>query len=79
MSTTGSTISQNSTYIRNPGFPTAYSTSGSLSYTVAKSTSGIFLLFYFEVELNYILYFTSIGPLNIDRVSYFSLITKNMF
>ena len=37
---TGTTISQNCTYIRNPSFPSVYSASSALSYTVSKCTTG---------------------------------------
>jgi len=40
VSSSGSTINQNCTYLRNPGFPAAYSTTGSLTYTVTKSSAG---------------------------------------
>ena len=32
--------SQNCTYIRNPGFPSAYAGGGSVSYTINKCSSG---------------------------------------
>lgn len=44
-SVTGSTINQNCSYLRNPGFPGVYSTTGSLSYTIAKISNGIFIPF----------------------------------
>ena len=37
---TGSTINQNCTYLRNPSFPSVYSGTSSLSYTVSKCSSG---------------------------------------
>ena len=40
VSASGSTISQNCTYIRNPGFPTAYSSTSSVTYTISKCISG---------------------------------------
>ncbi len=40
ISATGTTINQNCTYLRNPGFPSAYSGTGSLSYTISKCSSG---------------------------------------
>lgn len=40
-STCGSTISENCTYITNPGFPNTYSTTGSCEWTVEKSSSDI--------------------------------------
>jgi len=41
VSTCGSTISNNVTYITNPGFPAAYTTTGTCSYTVSKCSSDI--------------------------------------
>jgi hypothetical protein len=43
ISTTGTNINQNCTYLRNPGFPSTYSGTGSLSYTVTKCSSGKYL------------------------------------
>ena len=40
VSATGATINQNCTYLRNPGFPSVYSSTSSLSYTVSKCSSG---------------------------------------
>jgi len=40
VSTSGSTISQNSTYLRNPSFPSVYSSTSSLSYSVTKCSNG---------------------------------------
>ena len=37
---TGSTINQNCTYLRNPSFPSVYSSTSSLSYTVSKCSTG---------------------------------------
>ena len=36
MSSSGSTITQNCTYIQNPGFPSTYTSTTSLTYTVSK-------------------------------------------
>lgn len=33
-------INQNCTYIQNPGFPTVYTATGQLSYTISKSSIG---------------------------------------
>lgn len=41
VSTCGSTITNNVTYITNPGFPTAYTTTGTCSYTVSKCADDI--------------------------------------
>ncbi|XP_059097863.1 uncharacterized protein LOC131892119 [Tigriopus californicus] len=41
---TGSTISQNCTYIRNPGFPMPYEATDSISHTIQKSSSDVCLL-----------------------------------
>lgn len=40
-STCGSTVSQNCSYITNPGYPSTYSTTGSCDWTVSKSTSDV--------------------------------------
>ena len=40
VSASGSTVNQNCTLIRNPDYPSPYSATTSLSYTVAKSSSG---------------------------------------
>jgi len=40
-STCGATLSQNCSYFTNPGFPSTYSTTGSCSFTVAKSQDDI--------------------------------------
>ena len=40
VTTTGATINQNCTYLRNPSFPSVYSTTSSLSYTVSKCSTG---------------------------------------
>ena len=37
---TGATINQNCTYLRNPSFPSVYSATSSLSYTVNKCSTG---------------------------------------
>jgi len=37
----GGTISQNRTYIRNPGFPSSYSTAGTCTWTLSKCSSDI--------------------------------------
>lgn len=56
VSTTGSTINQNCTYLRNPSFPSVYSATSSLSYTVTKcSTDVCYLRLDFET-------FTTIAP-----------------
>ena len=39
VSTCGSTISQNCSYIKNPGFPTAYTSTTQCSYTIQKCDS----------------------------------------
>ena len=36
----GSTIVQNCSYIRNPGFPSAYTGTSAISYTIQKCSSG---------------------------------------
>lgn len=41
VSSSGSTINQNCTYIRNPGFPTALSTTTAIMYTVNKCTTDV--------------------------------------
>ena len=41
VSASGGIISQNCTYIRNPGFPSAYSGTGSVSYTIQKCSSDV--------------------------------------
>ena len=41
VSTCGGTISQNSTHIQNPGYPSGYTTSTTCSYTLSKSSSDI--------------------------------------
>ena len=40
VSASGSIINQNCTYIRNPGFPSVYSSTSALSYTIQKCSSG---------------------------------------
>lgn len=40
-STCGSTVSQNCSYITNPGYPSTYSTTGSCEWTVKKSSSDV--------------------------------------
>lgn len=37
----GSTINQNCTYIRNPGYPSAYGGTSGVSYTINKCSSDI--------------------------------------
>jgi hypothetical protein len=39
-SATPGTISTNCTYIQNPGYPSAYTATSNLAYTVSKSSSG---------------------------------------
>merc|ERR1712165_205550 len=41
LSTCGSTVSQNCTYIQNPSYPTTFTTSGACAYTVAPLSSDI--------------------------------------
>jgi len=41
VSTSGSTVNQNCTYVRNPGFPTALTATTAITYTVNKIQSGI--------------------------------------
>ncbi len=43
-STSGSTITQNCTYIQNPGYPSAYGGTSSVSYTIQKCSSGLFTI-----------------------------------
>ena len=38
----GQPITQNCTYIRNPGFPSAYSGTSPVSYTINKCSSGVY-------------------------------------
>ena len=38
----GATINQNCTYIRNPGYPSPYTGSSGVSYTINKCSSGKF-------------------------------------
>ena len=38
----GTTINQNCTYIRNPGFPSAYGSTSSVAYTINKCSPGNF-------------------------------------
>jgi len=40
-STCGSTVSQNCSYITNPGYPSTYSTTGACEWTVSKSSSDV--------------------------------------
>ena len=40
VSASGSTVSQNCTYIRNPSFPNVYPATTSITYTIQKCTSG---------------------------------------
>ncbi len=40
VTSTGATINQNCTYIRNPNFPSVYSSTSSLTYTIHKCSSG---------------------------------------
>lgn len=56
VSATGGTINQNCTYLRNPNFPTAYTASSALSYTVQKVASDI-CFFRLDFET-----FTTQGP-----------------
>ena len=44
-STSGSTSSQNCSYIQNPNYPNAYGSTTAISFTVAKCSSGMFLEF----------------------------------
>ena len=41
MSSCGSTVSENCTYIKNPGYPSTYSTTGSCSYSVTPVSTDI--------------------------------------
>ena len=41
-------ISYNDTYIQNPGFPSTYGETNSLSYTVNKCSDGIFSLLHYS-------------------------------
>ena len=41
VSSTGSTINQNCTYLQNPGFPSTYTSTTSLTYTVAKCSDDV--------------------------------------
>ncbi len=40
VSETGSTINQNCTYVRNPGYPSLYTSTNAISYTIDKCSSG---------------------------------------
>jgi hypothetical protein len=40
VTSTSATISQNCTYLQNPSFPSAYSGTGALSYTISKCSAG---------------------------------------
>ena len=39
-SATGGTVSQNSTYLQNPGYPSALTSTSAISYTINKQSSG---------------------------------------
>jgi hypothetical protein len=43
--TNGGTVSQNCTYIQNPGFPSSYGSTSAINYMVTKSSSGTQLSF----------------------------------
>lgn len=58
-STCGSTISENCTYITNPGYPNTYSTTGSCEFTVEKSSSEIC-----QLRLDFITLALNIMPTN---------------
>jgi hypothetical protein len=56
VSTSGATISQNCTYLRNPSFPSVYSATSSLSYSISKcSTDVCYIRLDFET-------FQTLGP-----------------
>ncbi len=51
MSTTGTTITQNCTYLQNPGFPTGYTTATSVTYTIAKCDNSDCIFFVLAFNL----------------------------
>ena len=48
----GATINQNCTYIRNPGYPSPYTGSSGVSYTINKCSSGKYWL---KLHVHYII------------------------
>lgn len=55
-SSSGSTISENNTYIQNPGYPSTYSSTSTVSYTVNKCSPGVC-----SIRLDFES-FTTLGP-----------------
>ena len=53
-STSGSTINQNCSYIRNPGFPSAFTATSSVTYTIQKCSTGTTLNALEKFKLSYI-------------------------
>jgi hypothetical protein len=76
VSSSGSTISQNCTYIRNPSFPSVYGSTTAVSYTIQKCTSGNGKKFDFNLGLKYMFKFIHIGLQRVllKRVAGFFLI-----
>ena len=63
VTSTSDTISQNSTYIQNPGFPSVYSETSSLTYTINKCSSDVC-----AVRLDFET-FTTRGPTSTEEAS----------
>ena len=69
MEESGQPITQNCTYIRNPGFPSAYSGTSPVSYTINKCSSGMYS--YHLCILNFITFFiTDVCWLRLDFESF---------
>ena len=46
LSSCGSSVSQNCTYIQNPSYPTSYTTTGTCAFSVTPLSSGILIIIY---------------------------------
>ena len=53
LSGTSGTVTQNSTYIQNPGYPSSYGTSSAVQYTVNKCSSGQWFVSRFKMAVSF--------------------------
>ena len=52
VSSSGGTINQNCTYIRNPNFPSVYGSTTAVSYTIQKCSNGLDAFFFLDMALS---------------------------
>ena len=73
LSSCGSSVSQNCTYIQNPSYPTTYTTTGTCAFSVTPLSSGILTIIYhryFSSSHFFLSFFTEICQLRLDFTNF---------